>query len=99
MVTFRGRQGDGDAAVDRRVVVRDNFTRSRRWLPGGGSHHPFLYRKPDEVIDLTAVDELVGSMREVIDLVAEEQNIVLPVRRRRVDPFDAARRTPQSQSS
>ena len=70
--------------------------RSRRWLPGGGSRHPFLYRRA-EVIDLTAVEKLVGSMREVIDLTDDEPKLVLPVRRRRVDPFDAARRTPQRQ--
>jgi len=64
--------------------------RSRRWLPGGGSRHPFLYRT-SEVIDLRAVDDLVESVRQVIDLVAEERTE--PARPRRVaDPFTIARR-------
>lgn len=64
-------------------------TRSRWWLPGGGSRHPFLYRRP-QVIDLRTPE--VGPL--VIDLVAEERTTEVPVRRRRVDPFVAARRTP-----
>jgi hypothetical protein len=67
-------------------------TRSRWWLPGGGSHHPFLYRRP-EVIDLTAVDELVGALREVIDLTAETEPAEVVNARRVVDPFALARRS------
>ena len=69
--------------------------RSRRWLPGGGSHHPFLYRPAVDVY-LTEVDTLVASLREVIDLTAEEQQPApAPTTRRRrevVDPFALARR-------
>jgi hypothetical protein len=62
--------------------------RSRWWLRGGGSRHPFLYRRP-EVIDLRT--PVVGPL--MIDLTTEEEPRS-PVRRRGVDPFVAARRTP-----
>jgi hypothetical protein len=46
------------------------------------------------VIDLTAVEKLVDSMRDVVDLVAAEESSTPPAPRRRgiADPFTLARR-------